>query len=65
MLSANRAAAEQALELYSDCVRWLLLVGGGYECQVRAPRVPWLPPAPAASAAVNGVALEARAFCSV
>jgi hypothetical protein len=25
MLSANRAAAEQALELYSDCVRWLLL----------------------------------------
>lgn len=34
MLSANQQAAELALELYSDCVRWLLLVGGGYECQV-------------------------------
>lgn len=34
MLSANQAAAELAMELYSDCVRWLLLVGGGYECQV-------------------------------
>lgn len=33
MVEANRAAAELALELYSDCVRWLLLVGGGYECQ--------------------------------
>lgn len=34
MVAANQQAAEQALELYSDCVRWLLLVGGGYECQV-------------------------------
>lgn len=34
MVVANQQAAEQALELYSDCVRWLLLVGGGYECQV-------------------------------
>jgi hypothetical protein len=34
MVVANQSAAEQALELYSDCVRWLLLVGGGYECQV-------------------------------
>lgn len=33
LVAANRAAAELALELYSDCVRWLLLVGGGYECQ--------------------------------
>lgn len=35
MVAANQQAAELALELYSDCVRWLLLVGGGYECQVR------------------------------
>jgi hypothetical protein len=35
MVDANQQAAELALELYSDCVRWLLLVGGGYECQVR------------------------------
>lgn len=36
MVDANQAAAELALQLYSDCVRWLLLVGGGYECQVCA-----------------------------
>eukprot|EP00775_Hariotina_reticulata_P002698 gene2698-2998_t len=33
MVDVNRSAAETALELYSDCMRWLLLVGGGYECQ--------------------------------
>jgi hypothetical protein len=33
MVDVNRQAAETALELYSDCMRWLLLVGGGYECQ--------------------------------
>jgi hypothetical protein len=33
IVEVNREAAELALELYSDCVRWLLLVGGGYECQ--------------------------------
>jgi hypothetical protein len=33
MLGANRKAAEQALSLYCDALRWLLLVGGGYECQ--------------------------------
>jgi hypothetical protein len=33
MVHANRSATEAALQLYSDCVRWLLLVAGGYECQ--------------------------------
>lgn len=33
IVEASREAAELALELYSDAVRWLLLVGGGYECQ--------------------------------
>lgn len=33
MITLNRAVAEQAVQLYSDCVRWLLLVAGGYECQ--------------------------------
>eukprot|EP00775_Hariotina_reticulata_P012684 gene12684-12814_t len=33
MLTANRAAAEQLLQQYSDVVRWTLLVAGGYECQ--------------------------------
>jgi hypothetical protein len=33
MLSTNREAAELAAQLYSDCVRWLLLAAGGYECQ--------------------------------
>lgn len=33
MMAANREVAEATLALYSDCVRWLLLAAGGYECQ--------------------------------
>ncbi len=33
MMMHNPVAADTALQLYSDCVRWLLLVAGGYECQ--------------------------------
>eukprot|EP00775_Hariotina_reticulata_P012686 gene12686-12816_t len=33
MLSANREAAEEMLQQYSDVVRWTLLISGGYECQ--------------------------------
>jgi len=33
MLLQNQAVAEEALAMYSDAVRWLLLVAGGYECQ--------------------------------
>lgn len=32
MVAANPEATETAVQLYSDCVRWLLLVAGGYEC---------------------------------
>lgn len=32
MVGANRDAAEVAQQLYTDCIRWLLLVAGGYEC---------------------------------
>jgi hypothetical protein len=33
MLRRKRETAEQAEQLYSDTVRWLLLAAGGYECQ--------------------------------
>lgn len=33
MVAQDAAVAEEALALYSDAVRWLLLVAGGYECQ--------------------------------
>ena len=33
MLQANKDAAELGNNMYSDCVRWLLLAAGGYECQ--------------------------------